>query len=224
MGAEALVFTTVADRVEVRQASRRLQHDVRSPLSVIRLAAECLEYLAGLDLATRRCYAASISVQAGRIGRLLDYFAAVSDEGRDEVAGATDLLEALQEAAGQLGELTRLLQITLRVGPTASGVRLQAPAKRLRLVLVASLEAACELTREGGEVVASLRERGKGTEVNLHVSPWTGSSARGESLVWQAAGKLAESEPLLVVKREREVELRLALPWERVAKTRGETG
>jgi signal transduction histidine kinase len=215
MGAEAFALTDHESVAECRQAASSLQHDVRSPLAVVCLAAECLCYVADLDLATRRRYAASITVQATRIGRLLEYYGAACEALPEEKLSPVDLLEALEGAAGRLEEMTRLLGINLRLGPAPVGLKLWAPVERLRLLLVAGLEAACELTGEGGQVVATVTERGERMEVGIRVQPYAPVEESGQSLVWQALRALLEGEPELTGLRDGELRLGLPLRWPR---------
>lgn len=215
MGAEAFAPTDQDSIADCRQAACSLQHDVRSPLAVVCLAAECLCYVADLDLATRRRYAASITVQATRIGRLLEYYGAACEAMPPEMPSRVDVLEALEGAAGRLEEMARLLGINLRLGPAPVGLQLMAPAERLRLLLVAGLEAACELAGEGGQVVAAITERGERVVVGLRVQPYAPVEGSGQSLVWQALRTLLGSEPEMTALRDGELRLGLPLRWPR---------
>jgi len=163
---------TMRDRLEGKQYVERyvhsLTHELKSPLTAIRGAAELLE--GPLPEADRRRFAATVRAQGERMTQTIDKLlalAAVEHRQRIEqpemVDVATLLADAVADAAVRAGEAGVALEAQVRAGtPPLRGDRFL-----LRQMLGNLLDNAIDFSSAGGRVAVSACVDGSGVRIEV---------------------------------------------------------
>ena len=156
---------TMRDWLEGKQYVERyvhaLTHELKSPLSAIRGAAELLE--APLPEADRRRFAESIGAQSRRLGEMVDKLlalAAVEHRQRIEQPEAIDPAALLREAAGDVAAHASTAGVRLQVEADEAAATLHGDRFLLRQMLGNLLDNAIDFSPQGATVEASARRDG----------------------------------------------------------------
>jgi signal transduction histidine kinase len=156
----AIAFNTMAAELEHQQILRRQQvadiaHELRTPLSVLRLQIESLED--GVEQPTPALLG-SLTEEVGLLNRLVDDLRLLSlaDAGQLNLRlEAVDAGDALRQASASASARARQQGIALVVEPPEAGLLAQADMQRLAQVLGNLVENALRYTPNGGRVTIS---------------------------------------------------------------------
>jgi signal transduction histidine kinase len=158
----ALAFNTMAAELEHQQQLRRqlvadIAHELRTPLSVLRLQLESMQD--GIEQPTPTMLA-SLTEEVGLLARLVDDLRLLSlaDAGQLSLAVAdVDAQAALERACATAAPRARQLGIDLRAEPPPAPLLVAADPQRLAQILGNLIENALRYTSAGGQVRACLR-------------------------------------------------------------------
>ncbi len=153
----ARAFNSMADKLAYQEALRRqlvadIAHELRTPLSVLRLQIESIED--GIEQPTPQVLA-SLSHEVGLLSRLIDDLRLLSlaDAGQLSLTlEALDPQAVLERAAAAAVNRARQQGIELRVEPSGALPAIRADAQRLAQILGNLLENALRYTPKGGRV------------------------------------------------------------------------
>jgi signal transduction histidine kinase len=170
---------------ELREANQQLQsldrlkddfmssvtHELRTPLTSIRALSELMRDDDDMDLPQRQQFLGIIVAEAERLSRLVNQ---VLDMAKIEAGHAewneeaVDLREALEQAAGSMGEMYRERGVALELDLPPSVGSVSADADRITQVVLNLLSNALKYApREGGRVVMRLRDAGPSVDVEV---------------------------------------------------------
>lgn len=157
-------FNTMQERIGrfVRERTEMLAalgHDLRSPLTAMRLRAELID-----DEETRDRLTASIEEMQTMVEATLAYAKGIADH---EAMATVDLAEIVRDVADEVAAGGGTVEIDA-TGPTEASVRPTALKRALRNVVENAVRyggsAAVRLERDGGDVVLVVEDEGPGIE------------------------------------------------------------
>ncbi len=154
-----------------RQVIAAVSHDLRTPLSSLRLLAQALEDEL-VDAQTARRYVSTMGANVRTLGALIDDLFELSCLDAGEVAWSTNAVDVralVDEAIELVHPSIEAAGIALRAELPADTVRAQANADRVRRVLANLLQNAVRHTPRDGSVAvrASTTRDGAGVEVEV---------------------------------------------------------
>jgi signal transduction histidine kinase len=163
----AAAFNTMAAELAKQEQLRRqmvadIAHELRTPISVLRLQVESLED--GIEPATPQSYAA-LGHEVDLLSRLVDdlRLLTLADSGKLALTvEPVDVQAAITRAAAAAGPRARRQGIELRVEPNGTLPPACADAQRLAQVLGNLVENALRYTPQGGSVTLRAHDGGNG--------------------------------------------------------------
>jgi two-component system sensor histidine kinase CreC len=158
----------LAGRNYVADYVQTLTHEVKSPLSAIRGAAELLQE-PGMPPAERQKFLANITREAGRIQEMVDRMmelTALETRRTLEHVAIVDLAPLLEEAVAAAADAAAPRQVRVRV-EAASPLAVEGDAFLLRRAVSNLLDNAIDFSPAGGEVVVSLERRRRAAVVRV---------------------------------------------------------
>lgn len=155
-------FNTMAAQLDHQQQLRRqlvadIAHELRTPISVLRLQLEGLED--GIEQPTPAALR-SLAEEVGLLTRLVDDLRLLSLADAGQVSLAIDSLDAgamIERAVTASAARARQLQIELRAEPPAAALAVAADQQRLAQILGNLIENALRYTPAGGKVTVRAR-------------------------------------------------------------------
>jgi signal transduction histidine kinase len=155
-----------------RQVIAAVSHDLRTPLSSLRLLAQALEDEL-VDAQTARRYVSTMGANVRTLGALIDDLFELSCLDAGEVAwstGEVDVRTLVDEAIELVRPSMEAAGVVLRAELPAGAVQAQANADRMRRVLANLLQNAIHHTPRDGSVAVRASAAGDGAGVEVEVA------------------------------------------------------
>jgi len=162
-----LAFNRMADRVQTMLEQQRefvdnAAHELRSPLTSLRLRVEMLQTHGEKDSALSRRYLGQMAREIGYLQRLVDHLLALTQVENDQPTPriALDLARLLYELSDELEPLVQEAQLTLHVDVPEHLPSVLANPEQMKIVLRNLFDNAIKYTPAGGVItlVASAAE------------------------------------------------------------------
>jgi light-regulated signal transduction histidine kinase (bacteriophytochrome) len=181
--------------------ARQLDHDVRSPLTVICNYGECLAGVPNLEAGPQQMFAEHIVAQARRLGRLTGNFLVVAAPPLSDDLHVVHLGDALDETLTELADLIRLHEVSVQWEKPAAAM-VSWPPEVLPQLLVAVVEVALESAPHKSALQLSLTPASEEGWLLELTSETTKPSRVREGFTWRAV-------ETVIRQRGGEVELQL---------------
>ncbi len=167
-------FNRMAERVQEMIAAQRefvdnAAHELRSPLTGLRLRIEMLQTHGANDPELTRHYLDQMQHEVGYLQRLVDHLLALAavEEGQPAEQVDLDLAPLLHELADEIGPLAQQAGVDLGVQLPDHLPCVEANGDQMRIVVRNLLDNAIKYTRTGGTVTLAARTQANDVEIEV---------------------------------------------------------
>lgn len=172
----AAQFNTMADRLEasfsqlqaerdaLRQFISEASHELRTPITALRMSNELLQGPAGEDAATRAEFLAQNDAQLRRLQWITSHLLDMSrmDAGLMQLdLGVHDVSDVISAAAEPFRLRAEQKGVTLNIAPPNAPLRLRCDRARIEMALTNLIDNALKFTPTGGAIVVHAAAHGK---------------------------------------------------------------
>jgi signal transduction histidine kinase len=166
-------FNQMADRVQVMMAQQRAfvdnaAHELRSPLTGLRLRIEMLQTHSASNAALTQRYLSQMERELGYLQRVVDHLLALASAEQNEQAApktALDLSRVLYDLPDEMSPLAQHARVTLETDLPEHLPAVLANPDQMRIAIRNLLDNAVKYTRPGGAVNFSARATDERVEI-----------------------------------------------------------
>jgi signal transduction histidine kinase len=167
-------FNQMAERVQVMIAQQRefvdnAAHELRSPLTSLRLRLDLLAEDDGRDPALGKQYVGKMQRDVGYLQRLIDHLLTLAsvEEGEPAEKTPTDFAPVLREVADEMSLIVRQAQLTLQVAVPEHLPCVQANVDQIRIAIRNLLDNAIKYSSAGGTISLTARSSDHTLEIQV---------------------------------------------------------
>ena len=168
-------FNQMAERVQEMMAQQRAfvdnaAHELRSPLTGLRLRIEMLQTHGANDVALTQRYLGQMEREIGYLQRVVDHLLTLASVEQNKQAApktALDLAPVLYDLSDEVTPLAQQANVTLQVNVPDHLPTVQANPDQMRIAIRNLLDNAIKYTRQGGTVTLAACATGAHIEITV---------------------------------------------------------